>query len=134
MTVMAEDNRYIIEQELMEAYTHGKSYAEIGMPDIEAELLRVRDMAARNGRRRMIRKIASVAACAVVAVGIGVASFNYFLNTSSQWSDKDICVAYIGGHRITDESQVMEMLHDDICNMDTDNELLEVQLDEFFND
>lgn len=124
---MANENNIKIEQDLMEAYTHAKSYAEIGMPDVEAELLRVRDIANQRRQRTLSKRIASVAACAVAVFVIGIAYANY-------QEDQDICVAYVGGKHITDELQVMEMMHKDISNMQSSDGIVEHQLNDFFNE
>lgn len=124
---MANENNIKIEQDLMEAYTHAKSYAEIGMPDVETELLRVRDIAHQRRQRTLSKRIASVAACAVAVFVIGIAYANYL-------QDQDICVAYVGGKHITDESQVMEMMHKDISNIQSNDDIIEHQLNDIFNE
>lgn len=124
---MANENNINMEQDLMEAYTHAKSYAEIGMPDVEAELLRVRDIAHQRRQRLRSKRIASVAACVVAVFVIGMVYANYL-------QDRDICVAYVGGKHIADESQVMEMMHKDISNIQSNDEIIEHQLNDFFNE
>lgn len=115
----------------MEAFTLNKTDAEIRMPDIEAELQQVRASAnAVRGRNRAIimRKIASVAACAIVVLSIGLAGYR-----QSRHKDNK-CVAYVAGKRVTDESTVMKMFAEEIGQIGSDNESIEVQLNEFFNE
>lgn len=118
-----------MEHELMEAFTYGKSHTEIGMPDIEAELLRVRGIAKKAKRRRLLlRSAVSVSACLIIVAGMNLA-----LSVPEEHST-DFCIAYVGGRCITDESQVMEMLNNDISNMDAGEDSPEVQLNDFFNE
>lgn len=120
---MNKDNRYQTELELMEAFTHQKSDAEIGMPDIEAELARVHAMAAKP-RPAWGRFAAAVACvCAVAAIGIG-----------EYYGEGDLCVAYVGGERITDETAVMKIMTADIREMNSANDIVEHQLSNIFNE
>lgn len=127
-------NERYIEEELMEAFTLEKSDAEIGMPDIEAELLKVRssvgnfDGNASNRTVPLIR-IASIAASILLVLGIGIAA--YYNNLSE---DDNVCIAYIGGEKITDEATIMNMLVEDMSLMNADNEIIEDQLNDIFNE
>lgn len=138
---------YDIEQQLMEAYVLEKTDAEIGMPDIEAELQRMHVMADRgvsrgsgvsrgargvNGasrgtRDRVVRRVASVAASILLVAGVGIAGYTYLS------ADRDICVAYVGGERITDEEQVMALLAKDMAHLSSGDEIIEDQLNDVFN-
>lgn len=125
-----------IEQQLMEAYVHEKTDAEIGMPDIEAELRRIHALADRgrgmsatssSTRGSVLRSVASVAASILLVVGVGVAGYSYLS------ADRDICVAYVGGERITDEEQVMALLAKDMAHLSSGDEIIEDQLNDIFN-
>lgn len=121
---MEKDNRYRIEQDLMEAYTYEKTDAEIGMPNVDAELLLVRSIAKKHEKHKILRRIAAAAACAILITGIGLATQH----------EENSCVAYVGGQRITDESKVMELLEEDLGKINSCNEILEDQLNEFFSE
>lgn len=126
-----------IEQQLMEAYVLEKTDAEIGMPDIEAELRRVHAMADRgvgrgrgvssSARGRVVRRVASVAASILLVAGVGIAAYSYLQE------DRDVCVAYVGGERITDEAQVMALLAKDMAHLSSGDEIIEDQLNDIFN-
>lgn len=141
---------YDIEQQLMEAYVLEKTDAEICMPDIEAELQRMHVMADRgvsrgsgvsgassgvrgvNGvssgaRGRVVRRVASVAASILLVAGVGIAGYSYLS------ADRDICVAYVGGERITDEEQVMALLAKDMAHLSSGDEIIEDKLNDIFN-
>lgn len=121
---------YDIEQQLMEAFVYEKTDAEIQMPDIEAELQRMHAMADRGkgaSRGRVVRRVASVAASILLVAGVGLAGYSY-LN-----ADRDVCVAYVGGERITDEAQVMALLAKDMAHLSSGDEIIEDQLNDIFN-
>lgn len=131
----------------MEAYVLEKTDAEIGMPDIEAELQRMHAMAgrgvrgvngtsrgvkgasrgARGARGSVARRVASVAASILLVAGVGIAGYSYLS------ADRDICVAYVGGERITDEEQVMALLAKDMAHLSSGDEIIEDQLNDIFN-
>lgn len=121
---------YNIEQQLMEAFVYEKTDAEIQMPDIEAELRRVHVMADRGkgaSRGRVVRRVASVAASILLVAGVGIAGYSYLS------ADRDVCVAYVGGERITDEAQVMALLAKDMAHLSSGDEIIEDQLNDIFN-
>lgn len=62
-----------IHLDLMDAYTSTKTDAQIGMPDVEQELLRVRRQA-RARSASALRKVAASAAIALLIGGIAVAA------------------------------------------------------------
>lgn len=129
----------------MEAYVLEKTDAEIGMPDIEAELRRVHAIAARgrgrgvsrgvsrgvrgvsDARGRVVRRVASVAASILLVAGVGLAGYSYLS------ADRDVCVAYVGGERITNEEQVMALLAKDMAHISSGDEIIEDQLNDIFN-
>ena len=123
---MKKYNEYDIEQELMEAFTLEQTDAEIGMPDIEEELRRAHSLA--ESRSKPWKQIVSIAACVIVMLGIGLAGYQ------NMATDKDLCVAYVGGNRITDEAKVMQMMSEDISHMNGGNEIIEEQLSTIFNE
>lgn len=127
---MKKYNEYNIEQQLMEAFTHEMTDAEIGMPDIDAELRRVRSIAESKvkARSKSRLRIASIAACVAVLLGVGFATYQ------NATANKDICIAYVGGNRITDETKVMQLMAEDMSNLNGESDILEDQLTTMFNE
>lgn len=127
---MKKFKEYNIEQELMEAFTHEMTDAEIGMPDIDAELRRVHSLAeSKNHAKSKSRlRIASIAACVAVLLGIGFATYQ------NATANKDICIAYVGGNRIADEEKVMQLMAEDMSHMNSESDILEDQLSVMFNE
>lgn len=127
---MKKYNEYNIEQELMEAFVLEMTDAEIGMPDIDAELRRVRSIAESKvkARSKSRLRIASIAACVAVLLGIGFATYQ------NQTTSKELCVAYVGGNRITDEAEVMKLMVDDMTHLNGESDILEDQLTTMFNE
>lgn len=127
---MKKYNEYNIEQQLMEAFTHEMTDAEIGMPDIDAELRRVHSLAESKSKSRSksILRIASIAACVAVLLGIGFAKYQ------NATANKDICIAYVGGNRITDETKVMQLMAEDMSHLNGESDILEDQLSVMFNE
>lgn len=118
-----------IEQELMEAFLLTKTDAEIGMPDIEEELLRVRSLAEKRQQKHISRmRIASVAACFLIILGIGIARYRYLQ------ASENLCIAYVAGERITDETAIMELLDADMSHLLTEEEGIDGQLNDIFNE
>lgn len=114
----------MIEQELMEAFLLEKTDAEIGMPDVEAELQRVRQ---RTGKKVSKRWAIPVAASLLVAICVGVTIYAH-----SQ-PEGDRCVAYVGGKRISDEAEVLRMMAEEMGHVSNDAEIVEKQLTDIFN-
>lgn len=134
---MEKDNKHLMEQELMEAFTYAKADADIGMPDIDAELLLVRKKAARPVRKSSVfTRIASVAASVVIVFTLGWTIISHLSDTEDTLANKgkDFCVAYVAGKRITDERQIMDMMNDDIMSMNNESDIIDDQLNEFFNE
>ena len=130
---MAKDNKYQIEQELMEAFTYAEN-AEIGMPDIESELLLVRKKASKSTRNPSIFvRIASVAASVAVVFTLGW-SINSYISNVGNTRNRNLCVAYVAGKRITNEQQVLDMMAEDIMNMKDESDIVDSQLNDFFNE
>lgn len=127
---MKKHNEYDIEQQLMAAFTHEMTDAEIGIPDIEAELQRVHSLAESNGKARSKSRlrIASIAACVAVLLGIGFATYQ------SATANKGICIAYVGGDRIMDEAEVMRLMADDMSQLNSESDIVEDQLSTMFNE
>lgn len=127
---MKKYNEYDIEQELMEAFVLEMTDAEIGMPDIEAELRRVHSVAESKvkARSKSRLRIASIAACVAVLLGIGFATYQ------NATANKDICIAYVGGDRIMDEAEVMRLMADDMSQMNSESDIVEDQLSTMFNE
>lgn len=127
---MKKYNEYNIEQELMEAFVLEMTDAEIGMPDIDAELRRVRSIAESKvkARSKSRLRIASIAACVAVLLGIGFATYQ------NATANKDICIAYVSGDRITDEAEVMRLMADDMSQMNSESDIVEDQLSTMFNE
>lgn len=127
---MKKYNEYNIEQQLMEAFTHEMTDAEIGMPDIDAELRRVRSIAESKvkARSKSRLRIASIAACVAVLLGVGFATYQ------NQTTSKELCIAYVGGNRITDETKVMQLMAEDMSNLNGESDILEDQLTTMFNE
>lgn len=127
---MKKYNEYNIEQELMEAFVLEMTDAEIGMPDIDAELRRVRSIAESKvkARSKSRLRIASIAACVAVLLGIGFATYQ------NATANKDICIAYVSGDRITDEAEVMRLMADDMSQMNSESDIVEDQLSVMFNE
>lgn len=127
---MEKDNKYLMEQELMEAYTYAED-ADIGMPDVEAELLLVRRKAAMHTRNSSaLARMASVAAGIVVMLALGWSVSSYI----NQDDGTGFCVAYVAGKRITNEQQVLDMMSADIMNMNCESGIIDIQLNDFFNE
>ena len=81
--IMAKENKYQLEQELMEAFTYAEN-AEIGMPDIESELLLIRQRASRFTRNSsIVERIASVAASVIVVFILGWSINSYISNVDN---------------------------------------------------
>ncbi len=114
----------------MEAFVLEKTDAEIGMPDIDAELRRVHSLVEAKSRSRSKSRlrIASIAACVAVLLGIGFAT--YQITTEN----KNLCIAYVGGNRITNEAKVMQLMAEDMSHMNSENDILEDQLSTMFNE
>ena len=127
---MKKYNEYNIEQELMEAFVLEMTDAEIGMPDIDAELRRVHSLAESKSKSRSksILHIASIAACVAVLLGIGFATYQ------NQTTSKELCIAYVGGNRITDEAEVMKLMVDDMTHLNSESDIVEDQLSTMFNE
>lgn len=118
-----------IEQELMEAFLLTKTDAEIGMPDIEEELLRVRSLAEKRQQKHISRmRIASVAACFLIILGIGIARYRHLQ------ASENLCIAYVAGERITDETAIMELLDADMSHLLMEEEGIDGQLNDIFNE
>ena len=134
--IMAKENKYQLEQELMEAFTYAEN-AEIGMPDIESELLLIRQRASRFTRNSsIVERIASVAASVVVVLALvwSVKSYISLPQNSHNGNNKNFCVAYVAGERITNEQQVLNMMAEDIMNMNSESDIISSQLNDFFNE
>lgn len=132
---MAKENKYQMEQELMEAFTYAEN-AEIGMPDIESELLLVRKKASESKRNSSIFvRIASVAASVIVVFTLGwsINSYISHVDNSRDRNSMNFCVAYVAGKRITNEQHVLNMMAEDIMNMNDEGDIINSQLDDFFN-
>lgn len=126
---MEKKHTYNIEQEIMEAFLLSKTDAEIGMPDIEEELLRVHSLAEKRQQKRISRmRIVSTAACFLLIFGIGIARYIHLK------ASEDLCVAYVGGERITDEIAVMKLLDADMSHLLTEEESIDGQLNDIFNE
>lgn len=127
---MKKYNEYNIEQQLMEAFTHEMTDAEIGMPDIDAELRRGHSLAESkiHAKSKSRLRIASIAACVAVLLGIGFATYQ------NQTTSKELCIAYVGGNRITDETKVMQLMAEDMSHMNSESDILEDQLTTMFNE
>lgn len=126
---MDNTHTYNIEQELMEVFLLTKTDAEIGMPDIEEELLRVRNLAEKRQQRRISKvRIASVAACFLLILGIGIARYRHLQ------ASENLCIAYVAGERITDETAIMELLDADMSHLLTEEEGIDGQLNDIFNE
>lgn len=133
---MAKENKYQMEQELMEAFTYAED-AEIGMPDVESELLLVRKRASESmGRSSVFVRIASFAASVVVAFTLGwsINSYISHVDNSRDRNSVNFCVAYVAGERITNEQQVLDMMTEDIMNMNAESDIVDSQLNDFFNE
>lgn len=133
---MTKDNKYQIEQELMEAFTYAEN-AEIGMPDIESELLSVRKKASESKRKSPVfLRIASVAASVVVVFTLGRSINSYIdhVDNSRDRNSTNFCVAYVAGERITNEQQVLDMIAENIMNMNSESDIIDNQLNDFFNE
>lgn len=133
---MAKENKYQMEQELMEAFTYAED-AEIGMPDVESELLLVRKRASDStGRSSVFVRIASVAASVVVVFSFGwsINSYISHVDNSRDRNSVNFCVAYVAGERITNEQQVLDMMTEDIMNMNAESDIVDSQLNDFFNE
>lgn len=131
-----KDNKYKMEQELMEAFTYAKD-TDIGMPDIDSELLLVRRKAAKSKRTSFFSmRIASIAACIVVVFTLGwiIDSYNGLADNSQADNRRNYCVAYVAGECITNEQQVMSMMTDGIMSMNDGNDIIDDQLNDFFNE
>lgn len=133
--IMEKENKYLMEQELMEAFTYAED-AYIGMPDIDAELLLVRKKVAKPKKKSGFVRIASVAASIVVIFTLGWLINSHVSHTDSSYAgnSRNICVAYVAGERITNERQVMSMMSEDIMNMNDGCDIIDTQLNEFFNE
>lgn len=130
--IMKKENKYSMEQELMEAFTYAKTDADIGMPDIEAELMSVHQKAAKNVRQKSgYRQIVSIAASVVLALGLGWSIYTYVADAND---GNDYCVAYVAGKRIADERQVMNLMTADIMKMNDGGDIIDCQLNDFFNE
>ena len=114
----------------MEAFTHEMTDAEIGMPDIDAELRRVHSLAESKSKSRSKSRlrIASIAACVAVLLGVGFATYQ------NQTTSKELCIAYVGGNRITDEAEVMRLMADDMSQLNSESDIVEDQLSTMFNE
>ena len=133
---MKNDNKYLMEQELMEAFTYAEG-ADIGMPDVDAELLRVRQKAAKRRKKPSgIARIASIAASIAVVFALGWYINSGVSETENLHADdsKSFCVAYVAGERMTDEQQIMDMMSEDIMNMNDGCDIIDTQLNDFFNE
>lgn len=133
---MTKDNIYQIEQELMEAFTYAES-ADIGMPDIESELLSVRKKASESKRKLPVyQRIASVAASVVVVFTLGWSINSYIghVDNSRDRNSTNFCVAYVAGERITNEQEVLDMMAENILNMNSESDIIDDQLNDFFNE
>lgn len=130
--IMKKDDKYLMEQELMEAFTLAKSDADIGMPDIDAELLLVRKKAAKSMQQKSIyKRIVSISASVVLAFGLGWSIYSFVTGANDS---KNYCVAHVGGKRIADEHQVMNLMSADIMNMSDGGDIIDGQLNDFFNE
>lgn len=127
---MKKHNEYDIEQQLMAAFTHEMTDAEIGMPDIDAELRRVHSVAESkiHAKSKSRLRIASIAACVAVLLGVGFATYQ------NQTTSKELCIAYVGGNRITDETKVMQLMAEDMSHLNGESDILEDQLTTMFNE
>ena len=133
---MKKSKEYNIEQQLMEAFVLEKTDAEICMPDIDAELRRVHSLAeskihAKSKSRHLQftnLRITIYTACVAVLLGI---SFMAYQNATA---NKDICIAYVGGNRITDETKVMQLMAEDMSHLNGESDILEDQLSVMFNE
>lgn len=133
---MANDNIYQMEQELMEAFTYAKN-AEIGMPDIESELLSVRAKASASVRKSPVfARIASVAASVAVVFSLGWSIHTYVRHVDGTFDGDDMnsCVAYVAGERVTDEQRVLDMMTEDMMNMNDGSDIVDSQLNDFFSE
>ncbi|MCQ2254303.1 MAG: hypothetical protein MJZ29_02315 [Bacteroidaceae bacterium] len=127
---MKKYNEYNIEQELMEAFVLEKTDAEICMPDIDAELRRVHSLAESkiHAKSKSRLRIASIAACVAVLLGVGFATYQ------NQTTSKELCIAYVGGNRITDETKVMQLMAEDMSHLNGESDIVEDQLSVMFNE
>lgn len=117
-----------LELQLMEAFALEKMDGGKGIPDVEEELRKVRAKAA-NTRRGYLPKVRIAAAAAAVVLVAGIGMWGYRQRTVSQ----DICVAYVGGERVTDEACVMALLSEEMSQMSCDDAIIENQLSDIFN-
>lgn len=120
----------------MEAFTYAEN-AEIGMPDIETELLLVRKKASKSTWKSSIFvRIASVTASVVVVFTLGWFINSYISHTDNSYDGRSVnfCVAYVAGERITNEQQVLNMMTEDIMNMNAESDIVDSQLNDFFNE
>lgn len=120
----------------MEAFTYAEN-AEIGMPDIESELLSVRKKASEYKRKSPVfLRIASVAASVVVVFTLGRSINSYIdhVDNSRDRNSTNFCVAYVAGERITNEQQVLDMIAENIMNMNSESDIIDNQLNDFFNE
>lgn len=115
--------KHTTEQELMEAFAR----EALEMPDIEAELARVRAKA-RPSRWRW-----TAAACVVLLVGFAAISLSRSGNGDSAQGE-NMCIAYVGGECITDEAAVMRLMASDMHEMNTADDIVAAQLNDIFNE
>lgn len=134
---MKNDNTFLMEQELMEAFTYTQDDASIGMPDLEAELRVVHKKAAKSYWQKVgALRIASVATIVVVAFGLGWSINSYMIHSETSLANhsENFCEAYVAGERITDNQQIQDLLAADIMNMNDEGDIVGTQLNDFFND
>lgn len=130
--IMKTEDKYSMEQELMEAFTLAKGDADIGMPDIDVELMLVCKKAAKNVQQKSgYRQIVSIAASVVLTLGLGWSIYAYVTDANKS---QDYCVAYVAGKRIADERQVMNLMSADILNINDGDDIIDGQLNDFFNE
>ena len=100
------------------------------LPDVEAEWARFSaehlDAGRKSTPKRYLRIVAA-AACMALIIGVGIS----FLTGTSENGE---CVAYIGGERITDEDEVMKMVHASMTEMAQPDDIIDNQLNDIFKD
>lgn len=80
-----------------------------------------RQRAARKTERRCPRWKHAAAAAIVVGVAVG-AGFLWQQLRPTMAETEDICIAYVGGERITDDEEVMNLMRESLSEMATNSE------------
>lgn len=121
--------KHTTEQELMEAFAH----EALEMPDIEKELKRVKSQTPSQQLRYNIPspfrgRWRGAVACILLIVGLAT------IGLSRSGEGEELCIAYVGGERITDEAAVMRLMASDMHEMDTADDIVAAQLNDIFNE